>query len=126
MAAASVILVLAWVPYIEITSFEPLGFDIKEGGQLSVWGILAIVLIYYSVRFGVECWTDYNGWIDTYQENIADVSGKDRRGNVDSRQTKRLLKKFWILDVLPPALMLLAALVATYQQVDPLIWPPLP
>ena len=126
MAAASVILVLAWVPYIEITSFEPLGFDIKEGGQLSVWGILAIVLIYYSVRFGVECWTDYNGWIDTYQKNIADVSGKDRRGNVDSRQAKRLLKKFWILDVLPPALMLLAALVATYQQVDPLIWPPLP
>ncbi len=126
MAAASVVLVLAWIPYIDIKSFSPLGFDIKKGGELSVWGILAGVLIYYAIRFGYECWADYSGWIDTYRHNIDDDSGEDRRGNADGRQTKRLLNKFWRLDVAPPTLMFLAALFATYQQVDPLVWPPLP
>ena len=67
MAAASVILVLAWVPYIEITSFKPLGFEIKEGGELSVWGILASILVYYAIRFGCECLVDYRGWIECFQ-----------------------------------------------------------
>ncbi len=57
MAAASVILVLAYVPYIDVKSFSPLGFDFREGGELSVWAILAGVLVYYGIRFSYECWT---------------------------------------------------------------------
>ncbi len=71
MAAASVILVLAWVPYIEITRFKPLEFDIKEGGELSVWGILASILVYYAIRFCADCWTDYSGWKDSYRRALA-------------------------------------------------------
>ena len=119
MAVASVIVVLAWVPYIEITSFEPLGFDIKEGGQLSVWGILATVLVYYAVRFGYECFVDYTGWMDTYQGEF----NVDHHDQADSRHAIRLRRKFWGLDVLLPALMFLAALVATVQQVAPLVKP---
>ena len=70
MAVAGVIVVLAWVPYIEITSFKPLGFDIKEGGELSVWGILATILVYYAIRFGCECLVDYSGWIETYRKAV--------------------------------------------------------
>ncbi len=122
MAAASVILVLAWVPHIEITSFEPLGFDIKEGGELSVWGLLAAVLIYYAIRFGYECWADYTGWKDSYQEALADPPQVLRSENPFARHAKRLRMKFWVLDVAPPAVMFLVALVATYQQVAPLFW----
>ena len=39
MVAAGVILVLAYVPGIEIQKFSPLGFDFSEGGELSVWGL---------------------------------------------------------------------------------------
>ncbi len=124
MATASVILVLAWVPYIEIKKFEPLGFKITEGGELSVWGILVAVLIYYAIRFGYECWADYTGWRDTYRKVLADPPEVLRSEHEFARHAKRLRMRFWLLDVLPPALMLLAALVATYQQVDPLIWPP--
>ena len=62
MAAASVILILAWVPHIEIKSFKPLGFDFREGGELSVWGILAVVLVYYAIRSIYEYSADYSGW----------------------------------------------------------------
>ena len=121
MVAAGIILVLAWFPYIEITSFKPLGFDIKKGGELSVWSILAIVLVYYALRFCADCWMDYTGWIDTYRGNVATEPGTDVGDNKHNRHVRRLNRKFWILDVAPPALMFLAALFATYQQVDPLV-----
>ncbi len=121
MAVAGVILVLAWVPYIEITSFKPLGFDIKEGGQLSVWGILASILGYYAIRFGYECWADYTGWIDSYREWLTVATSENRP---HASHVRRLRRKFWILDVAPPALMFLLALLATYQQVAPLVDPP--
>lgn len=125
MAVASVIVVLAWVPNIEITSFKPLGFDIKEGGELSVWGILAGVLVYYAIRFGVECRVDYTGWIDTYRKSLAG-GGSTTLDYANNRHVRRLNKKFWVLDVAPPAVMFLVALVATNQQVTPLVWPPPP
>ncbi len=124
MAAASVILVLAWVPYIEIKSFSPLGFDFSEGGELSVWGILAVVLVYYAIRFSADCWTDYNGWRDEHRKALKIPPDTPRSEHHFARHAKRLRMRFWLLDVLPPALMLLAALVATYQQVAPLVKPP--
>ena len=124
MAAAAVILVLAWVPDINIKKFSPLGFDFEEGGELSVWGILAIVLVYYAVRFFVDCCVDYRGWADTYGKQATPTKGAARRSQQFNRHIQRLRRKFWILDVAPPALMFLAALVATYQQIAPLVMPP--
>ena len=124
MAVAGVIVVLAWVPYIEIKSFSPLGFDFNEGGELSVWGLLAAVLIYYAIRFGYECWADYTGWRDMYRTVLADPPEVLRSERHFARHAKRLRMRFWLLDVAPPALMFLAALFAMYQQVAPLVWPP--
>ena len=124
MAAAGVILVLAYVPYIEIKSFSPLGFDFREGGELSVWGILAVLLVYYAFRFSCDCWVDYTGWMDTHRAYLA-MARKEPPGDyVYKSHVQRLFWKFWLLDVAPPALMFLAALVAAVQQVVPLVKPP--
>ena len=124
MAVAGVIVVLAWVPYIEIRSFKPLGFDIKEGGELSVWGILAGVLVYYAIRFSADCYIDYKGWIDTYGGQVSASPGGTARSKPFNQHVRRLRMKFWVWDVAPPALMFLAALGAVYQQVAPLVKPP--
>ena len=124
MATASVILVLAYVPDIEIKSFSPLGFDFNEGGELSVWGILAGVLVYYAIRFSYDCWTDYTGWIDTYRSRLTISSTVSQAGQEFSRHVRRLNRKFWIMDVAPPLLLFLVALVATVQQAAPLVKPP--
>ena len=120
MAAAGVILVLAYVPGIEIKKFSPLGFDFSEGGELSVWGLLAAVLVYYAIRFVADCWTEYNGWRDTYGGNLTVSPTKARSSQVYNRHAQRLKKRFWGFDVAPPALMFPAAMVAAYQQVDTL------
>ena len=124
MAAAGVILVLAYVPDIQIKSFSPLGFDFSKGGELSVWGLLAAVLVYYAIRFGYECWTDYAAWIGVHRPKLYAHTKTDRIRNKMYRHARRLNRKFWVLDLAPPALMFLAALVATYQQVAPLVKPP--
>ncbi len=123
MAAAGVILVLAYVPYIEIKSFKPLGFDFSEGGELSVWGILASVLVYYAIRSGYEYWADYAGWIDTYRGHLGVPPSAGKYDDVNIRHVRRLNRKFWVLDVAPPTLMFLAALVAAFQQISPLVRP---
>ncbi len=124
MAAASVIVVLAWVPHIEIKKFEPLGFDFSEGGELSVWGLLVAVLVYYAIRFSADCWTDYNGWRGMYRKSLNLAPDDANYGNVTNRHVRRLNRKCWGLDVTPPALMFVAALAAAYQQVAPLVMPP--
>ena len=124
MVAASVILVLAWVPNIEIDKFEPLGFKINEDGELSVWGILAAVLVYYAIRFCADCWTDYKGWMDTYKGILKLARDNEIRKKAHSRHVFRLRTKFWIWDVLPPAIMFLVAMRAAYQQIAPLVKPP--
>ncbi len=124
MAVAGVIVVLAWVPYIEITSFKPLGFDIKEGGELSVWGILASILVYYAIRFCADCWTDYNGWRDTYLGQFRSPPGDPSMDELFNSHARRLRMRFWVWDVAAPALMFLVALVAAYQQIAPLVMPP--
>ena len=76
MASAGVILVLAWVPGIEITKFHPMDYTFTEGSELSVWSLLAGVMIYYSLRFAKDCHTDYPPWRDEFikipWDNIAE------------------------------------------------------
>ncbi len=117
MAAAGVILVLAYVSDIQIEDFEPLGFDFSKGGELSVWCLLAGVLVYYAFRFGADCWTDYRGWRDTYRGSLAVPSGTTRSDHVVARHVRRLYRKFWFWDVTIPAVMFLAAIFAAYQQI---------
>jgi len=64
MATSAVILVLAWVPGIDIEQFKPFGLEFtKESGSLlSVWCLLAVILIYYVVRFSVDLWVDFLEW----------------------------------------------------------------
>ena len=126
MAVAGVIVVLAWVPHIEITKFEPLGFKITEGGELYIWLILAVVLGYYAIRFCADCWTDYSGWRDTYKGLLKLALDNDVRKKAHSRHVYRLNRKFWGWDAALPALMFLVALFAAVQQIAPLAWPPLP
>ena len=123
MAAAGVILVLAWVPHIEITKFEPLGFKISEDGKLSIWGLLAFVLVYYAVRFSADCWVDYKGWRDTYGGQVSASRGGAARSKPFNQHVRRLNKKFWWLDIGPPAVLFLLALIATYQKIAPLVKP---
>jgi hypothetical protein len=121
MAVAGVILVLTYVRGVDINKFSPLGFSIGEGHELSAWGLLVFVLVYYGGRFGTDCWTDYNGWRDTYKQdftdrpNDADVTQKFRR------HIRRLNRKFWFLDAAPPAVMFFAAIIAAYGKIA-ILW----
>ena len=121
MAAAGVILVLAYVPNIQIKNFAPLGFDFNKGGELSVWGLLAAVLVYYAIRFGADCWTDYSGWKDTYRKSLTIPPTAPRASHEFNRHARRLHRKFWVFDVAPPVLMCLPAMFAAYQQVRALV-----
>ena len=62
MWLSSVILVLAYVPYIEIDKFQPLGLNLSEGGETAIWGILGAVLIYYALQFYVAGVLDFRVW----------------------------------------------------------------
>lgn len=62
LAVSSTILVLAWVPNIDICDFSPLGFKVTGEGALSLWGILTAVLGYYLIHFVVGCMIDFKMW----------------------------------------------------------------
>ena len=118
LAVGCVILVLAWVPHIEIDKFLPLGFDIASGGELSVWGLLGTVLVYYGFRFFVDCRIDVLAWYETYGETRP-IRNPDLPGR---RHKQRLRKRFWFLDVAPPVLIFVSALLAVITQMWDL-WP---
>jgi len=78
MAAAGAIMVLAWVPGIDIEAFNPLGFKIKDA-ELPVWGLLFGVLLYYTVRFTVDCITEMTNWYGYYNDGIVNVKIKGNK-----------------------------------------------
>ena len=45
MWLSSVILVLAYVPYVELNKFQPLGFDLSEGGEIALISACGITVI---------------------------------------------------------------------------------
>ncbi len=117
MAVSGVMIVLAWVPGVALRNFGPISFDFAKGGEIAIWGILWVVLVYYAARFGADCWTDYRGWRDTYRGSLNVASGEIPPERVFNRHARRLDRKFWFWDVAIPALMFLAALIAAGQQV---------
>lgn len=134
MAVSGVILALSWIPHIKVGEFSPFGLKLPEGGEIYIWSILGIVLVYYAVQFGVAGVLDYRAWHHT---NTPIFDLRTPQHPVRQEESRALLAKarghrvsvflrFLILDVAFPAVMFLAALDATYQQVAPLVLPPPP
>ena len=62
MATAGAMIVLAWMPEINIEKFEPFGLVISPGAAFSIWGVLCTVLIYYFANFTLGAWGDNPSW----------------------------------------------------------------
>ena len=125
LVAGVVILVLAYVPYINVETFKPMGFDPDKGGAMSVWGILVAVLVYYGLQFGFGCRIEYLAWARTYKP--LDQFGKKRAFKqglpADQREkAEASLRRFWWLDVGLPVVCLLVALPTAGWQIYQL-WP---
>lgn len=108
MAIAGVMMVLAWVPGIDVDKFEPLGFVFDGKGQLSAWGLFAAVLAYYAVRFAVDCWTDIVPWYAIHRGNITQAikgTASDGPKRRCAAHALRLHRRMWWLDIGVPAAM---------------------
>jgi len=123
MIVAGIIIVLAWVPGVEIHKFHPLGFDFEADSQLSAWGLLLTVLIYYIARFGADCWTDYKIWYGTYSGNLREMKTNPgaARTNPASLSAAVLNKHFWFWDFSPPAIMAIIGAIAAITEIKSLI-----
>jgi len=123
MALSSVILVLAYVPYIEVSKFKPLGFDLSVGGEISIWGILGIILLYYAFQFGVAAWLDYRVWIYSNPAKFPPDNMERRpaeRLSEEQKQRGYVLRRFIFLDVVIPTVLFLVAIIACGQEIYPL------
>jgi len=142
MATSAVILVLAWVPGINIEQFKPLGFDFSaaRGSMFSVWCLLAGILVYYFVRFCVDLWVDFLEWnlsrkrMDAKwqraQQGIRDA--KNLQGaveptdqmltNTQLRTTSIHRQQVIVLEVGLPGILFAAAVMTLWERIIPL-WP---
>lgn len=132
IAISSVIIVLAFVPNIELDGFRPFGLKISEDGERSIWGVLGIVLIYYAFSFGVAAVIDVRAWKWANISALTEMD-KDRRlirGHVRANQkpheltTMRsdyrqqfgdlhdYLLRLWWLDIGVPVVMFVIAIIA--------------
>ena len=120
MWLSSVILVLAYVPYVELNKFQPLGFDLSEGGEIAIWGILGAVLIYYALQFYVAGGLDFRVW---YHGNspvfglTVPLPVSAKTGGIEPRkkirgQRIRVFLRFLILDLAFPTVLLVFAINA--------------
>ena len=137
MAVAGAILVLAWVPDIDIDRFKPLGFDFKKGGEIALWGLLGAALAYYSGRFLIDVYIDYSNWRREYRTELLKLKGalkaadkgssREREAfNKEPRSARyRALRNFrrrFYIDVAIPSAMSAAAVWAVASRMFAL-WP---
>jgi len=115
MALGGVILVLAYVPHIEICKFKPFGFEINEGGEISVWGILAAVLCYYALQFYATGWIDFLEW--SHSNSPLFAKGVDIAQLHRWRQRMKVFFRFFILDFAVPTTLFGAALWASAAEI---------
>ena len=119
---SAVMVVLAWVPDIEIERFQVFGFDFKEGGQLSVWGILCVVLLYYFVNFIFTSAVDEALW--QHKEDTKELRMlADGQGRIDIQQRAERFGKYrrWFDLYFPIAMFMLAAIAAVWKIAE--YWP---
>ena len=135
-AAAVVILVLAWVPGIEVSEFEPFGFVVREApsAELSIWCLLTGILVYYFVRFLVSLRIDYlerskfiRGYFDRlrgYNNELDRWLGRNDHERIDQvkgriseiRSDGVQVWQFYVLEAgMPVAIFLLAAIAASFE-----------
>lgn len=111
MAIAGVILVLAWLPGIEITKFEPFGFKFDVGSEISAWFLLFVAMIYYAARFYKDCHTDLSAWVSEmirYED-----FGKNSQQYLHAL---RLRARAWRWDITPPFILsVLATIAAVFE-----------
>lgn len=62
MASSVVVIVLAWVPAVDLVGSKPLNFDIKPGNEIWIWGMLLALLLYYGIRFFGLAAVDFMTW----------------------------------------------------------------
>ena len=137
LAAGGVILVLAWVPGIDIEQFKPLVFDFsaEKGSMLSVWCLLMGILVYYFIRFCVDVRIDYLKSNPTRKEEFKiwqDLKRKARKaeetkGAMRDESTEAEIarlrpkiidaRKFLFLEVKLPIIVSLAAAMTAFDQI---------
>jgi hypothetical protein len=132
MVTAGTMIVLAWVPEINIEKFEPFGLIISPGSAFSIWGVLSAVLIYYFANFtfgacaeipsrGRQRETELehlDGLLGLHRPDTGHGPEAGRRGRRQSRYGRW---RIWA-DVGVPCVMFLAALGAAISRLAAL-WP---
>ncbi len=115
MALSATTLAVTIFPDINLTKLNIFGLTIGE----SVWIILAIVLAYYTVRFGVDCWVERSAWWgrwEGYAKQKPARLAKDA-GTVESAtgkgqlfdEARRENRRFLIFDFGLPLVMAISA-----------------
>jgi hypothetical protein len=102
------ILALAWLPGINVGQFKILGFDFDaaSGSELSFWWIMLTVFVYFAIRYYAEGDVDYNNSLDSRPVLRPHGGG---------------LANFWILDVVLPFCVSIAAAITLLMQIRALM-----
>jgi hypothetical protein len=125
MAAGGVILVLAWVPGIDLKGFEPLGFKFKPGSdaEFSLWCLLAGILVYYGVRFAILAAVDFTGKDPSFKPTVMPRSWWNINGIIPERLAYAIEKmQFYIFDIIIPLFVTIAAFATVVWKIGAL-WP---
>lgn len=130
MATSGVIVVLAWVPGIEIDRFKPFGFDFSDGGALAFWCVLFVVMFYYFISFVIGAAINIHLWMsDPGGLKVKWAEGADKKPIIGAgfvravslRDVRFTNWRMWF-DVGTPTVMLIAAMVAAVPRIVDL-WP---
>lgn len=132
MATSGVIVVLAWVPEIDVERFQPFGFDVSVGGALSIWGVLCAVLVYYFASFIFDSCIDIPAWrrereVDLTQLQRAfaakrDAVSGDHASVIHNQRGLRYSRWRMWFDIGAPTAMFIAAMTAAIARIAEL-WP---
>lgn len=104
VAVSGVIIVLAWMPEIDIDRFKPFGFEFTEEGERSVWIVLLVVLGYYFVMWVIAARIDYVTWRQETEGERADlrIATKPASASLDEDEIARRPSRTATLRVLRP------------------------
>ncbi len=66
MAIAVPIVVFYFVPLVDLAKSRPFNFEIKQGGEIYIWGLFLVLLVYYGARFSGLAIPDFLQWQEMY------------------------------------------------------------
>jgi len=118
MAIASVLITLAWVPGINVEDFKPFSFTFDADNWKAAWGVLAGVLSYYLIRFGMDCRTDWIPWKHDRDGRLTVIrAGNSDKGSLQQQdidaQMQRVYRRFVWWDVGLPVVLAILGLIAS-------------